>query len=223
MSWQPPGFDQAGWQPDGWQPGTDGLIEVPNVVGETQAAGTTTLEGDGFVVSVSTAYSDAVAIGLIISQSPNGGEFAPSGGTVNIVVSLGPQPDEDNSGGWGFLVQYELERRRKAERERRRRQLQEETEQIEAPVDKSIAQLLRKQERKDERRDEINRLKELVKSDRNQKAASAYNSKVGEAFRAAMERGTFSTLERLERELRRAQEEEEFMLVVARFLASLNG
>src|SRR5688572_26932117 len=67
------------------------LVEVPDVVGETQAAGTTTLEGVGFVVSVSTAYSAGVAVGLIISQSPEGGEFAASGSTVAIVVSLGPQ------------------------------------------------------------------------------------------------------------------------------------
>jgi hypothetical protein len=68
------------------------LVEVPDVVGETQAAGTATLEGEGFVVSVSTAYSESVAAGLIISQDPEGGEMAVEGSTVNIVVSLGPQP-----------------------------------------------------------------------------------------------------------------------------------
>jgi hypothetical protein len=69
------------------------LVEVPDVVGETQAAGTTTLEGEGFVVSVSTAFSASVAAGLIISQDPEGGEFAASGSTVAIVVSLGPQSE----------------------------------------------------------------------------------------------------------------------------------
>jgi hypothetical protein len=74
-------------------------VEVPDVVGETQAAGTTTLEGVGFVVSVSTEYSASVAVGLIISQSPEGGEFAASGSTVAIVVSLGLEPEAEPVGG----------------------------------------------------------------------------------------------------------------------------
>lgn len=73
--------------------------EVPDVVGETEAAGTATLEGEGFVVSVTTAYSPSVAVGLIISQDPEGGETAPPASTVEIVVSLGPQPVADNQGG----------------------------------------------------------------------------------------------------------------------------
>src|SRR5688572_30114513 len=66
------------------------LVEVPDVLGETQAAGTTELETALFVVSVTTAYSPSVAAGLIISQDPEGGEFAAEGSTVAIVVSLGP-------------------------------------------------------------------------------------------------------------------------------------
>lgn len=76
-------------------------VEVPDVVGETQAAGTATLEGDGFVVSVSTAYSDSVAVGLIISQDPTGGSFAQLGSTVEIVVSLGPEPVVEQPSGAG--------------------------------------------------------------------------------------------------------------------------
>jgi hypothetical protein len=68
------------------------LVEVPDVVGETQAAGTLELETALFDVAVTTAYSPTVAIGLIISQSPAGGEDAPEGATVTITVSLGPEP-----------------------------------------------------------------------------------------------------------------------------------
>jgi len=74
------------------------LVEVPDVVGETQAAGTATLEGEGFVVAVSTAYSSTVAAGLIISQDPVGGVEYPAGGTVEIVVSLGEAPVSENKG-----------------------------------------------------------------------------------------------------------------------------
>ena len=64
-------------------------VTVPNVVGQSQASGTTTLEGDGFVVAVATAYSSSVAEGLIISQSPAAGAEAGEGSTVTITVSLG--------------------------------------------------------------------------------------------------------------------------------------
>ena len=65
------------------------LVEVPDVVGQSQASGTTELEGEGFDVAVSTAYSDVVAAGTIISQSPTAGSDAIEGSTVTITVSLG--------------------------------------------------------------------------------------------------------------------------------------
>jgi hypothetical protein len=74
-------------------------VEVPDVVGELEADGTTTLETALFVVSVSTEYSASVAAGLIISQDPVGGSFAASGSTVAIVVSLGPEPVAEQSQG----------------------------------------------------------------------------------------------------------------------------
>jgi hypothetical protein len=66
-----------------------GLVTVQDVVGQSQAAGTALLVGDGFVVSVSTEYSSTVQAGFIISQSPTGGSSAPFGSAVAIVVSLG--------------------------------------------------------------------------------------------------------------------------------------
>jgi len=75
-------------------------VQVPNVVGETQAAGTTDLTNAGFLTAVVTAYSSSVAAGTIISQDPIGGTFALPGSTVTITVSLGPQPvDEQPVGG----------------------------------------------------------------------------------------------------------------------------
>src|SRR5687767_4565893 len=123
------------------------LVEVPDVVGETQAAGTTELETALFVVSVTTAYSPSVAVGLIISQDPEGGQFASEGSTVTITVSLGPEPvSEETSGGWQFLIDYELERRRRREREKRQQALEAETDEIQDDLDRAIAQELRKQE-----------------------------------------------------------------------------
>lgn len=70
-------------------PDAGGDVVVPDVVGNDQATGTATLEGEGFVVQVASAYSASVAIGDIITQSPSGGSEAEAGSTVIITVSLG--------------------------------------------------------------------------------------------------------------------------------------
>jgi hypothetical protein len=188
------------------------LVEVPDVVGETQAAGTTTLETALFVVSVTTDYSSSVAAGLIISQSPVGGSFAAQGSTVGIVVSLGPEPsDEQPSGGWAFYNDYEIELRRRRKRKKERDELEAETERIQNELDRSIAQLLREQEAKDEKRADLNRLKELAKKHADLEAARQYSERVATAYARAITQGNFSALEALDRELQRAREEDEFM------------
>jgi hypothetical protein len=64
---------------------------VPNVVGVTQAAATTSITGAGLVVgTVTTASSATVASGSVISESPSAGTSVSSGSTVNLVVSTGP-------------------------------------------------------------------------------------------------------------------------------------
>jgi hypothetical protein len=67
------------------------LVTVPNVVGETQAQGTSDITALGLTVSVATAYSSVVAAGLIISQVPAGGSQVSPGSSVDITVSLGEQ------------------------------------------------------------------------------------------------------------------------------------
>lgn len=100
-------------------------VEVPDVVGETQAAGTTTLETALFVVAVETAYSDSVAEGLIISQSPTAGSFANSGSTVTITVSLGPEPVAEEPIGGHFIPQKDYRPELDARRIREREELRE--------------------------------------------------------------------------------------------------
>lgn len=195
-------------------------VEVPDVVGETQAAGTATLEGDGFVVSVTTAYSDSVAEGLIISQDPAGGEFAASGATVAIVVSLGPEPEEAEqpSGGWLFLNTYEAELQRRRAREKARRELEEETERIEDALDREIAQFMRVQEAKDEKREDFERLAKLAKANADLEAARRYSERVATAYARVLSQGNYSAIEALDRELKRAREEEDFIVLALMLL-----
>lgn len=62
---------------------------VPNVVGNLEKDAANSLSSAGFKVEKSYQYSDSVAAGKVISQSPNGGTSAASGSKVTIVISQG--------------------------------------------------------------------------------------------------------------------------------------
>jgi hypothetical protein len=66
-------------------------INVPNVVGDTQAVATTAITGAGLTVGTVTQGSSAtVASGNVISETPAAGTSAASGSSVALVVSTGP-------------------------------------------------------------------------------------------------------------------------------------
>jgi beta-lactam-binding protein with PASTA domain len=68
-------------------------VLVPNVVGLTQAAATTTITGAGLTLGTVTQQSSAtVAAGLVISESPTAGTSVAAKSTVSLVVSSGPAP-----------------------------------------------------------------------------------------------------------------------------------
>ena len=63
---------------------------VPNVVGLTQADANTAIVDAGLVVgTITDAFSNTVAAGIVISQVPVGGTAAAGGSDVNFVISLG--------------------------------------------------------------------------------------------------------------------------------------
>jgi hypothetical protein len=80
------------------QNGQAATVAVPNVVGMTQAAATTSITGTDLVLgTVSTASSDSVASGSVISSSPAGGTFVNVGSAVQLLVSTGtPTPPPPN-------------------------------------------------------------------------------------------------------------------------------
>lgn len=201
------------WADDFWAAGlwaTDEAVTVPDVVGETQAAGTATLEGDGFVVAVETAYSSVVAAGLIISQSPIGGSSAAPGSTVTITVSLGDAPvaDAQPSGGWpGFDHEWWRWQRRKKELE----EAEEEVEEIADEIDRNIGLLLQEQERKDEERKALARLSKLVSA---LPIETDQTERVQRALELAKQKQSLASYERLEREFKRMNEEDEFAFLL---------
>lgn len=64
---------------------------VSNVVGKTYEEAKVKLSEQGFAATSVETYSDDVAKGLVISQSPVAGDQAPSGSIVTLKISLGPE------------------------------------------------------------------------------------------------------------------------------------
>jgi len=67
-----------------------GQVEVPGVIGRTEAAAVSLLTTEGFVPDVISEPNEFVLPGLVASQSPEGGEMADKGSAVRIVISSGP-------------------------------------------------------------------------------------------------------------------------------------
>jgi YVTN family beta-propeller protein len=75
-------------------------VAVPNVVGQTQAAATTSITGAGLIVgTVSEQSSGTIASGDVISESPAADTNVASGSAVNLVVSTGSSSGGSGSGG----------------------------------------------------------------------------------------------------------------------------
>ena len=70
--------------------GVPGTVAVPSVIGQTQTAASAPLTSVGLAMgTVTTASSDTVPSGSIISQSPGAGTQVAVGSTVNLLVSSG--------------------------------------------------------------------------------------------------------------------------------------
>ena len=70
--------------------GSEG-IEVPKVIGLTEAEAVSNLEQKGFTVNKTEGFDQYIKEGSIISQSPEGGSKAASGATVTICISKGAE------------------------------------------------------------------------------------------------------------------------------------
>lgn len=66
-------------------------VEIPDVTGKSEEEAKNTLTQAGFQVNSAKAYSDDVAEGMVISQSPVAGSKAPAGSTMTLTVSMGAE------------------------------------------------------------------------------------------------------------------------------------
>jgi beta-lactam-binding protein with PASTA domain/tRNA A-37 threonylcarbamoyl transferase component Bud32 len=65
-------------------------VDVPNVVGQTQAVATTTLQNGGLAVGPVTTQISTQADGIVLSTNPASGQKADKNSHVALVVSAGP-------------------------------------------------------------------------------------------------------------------------------------
>jgi len=88
---------------------SSGPIAVPNVIGNTEAAAVAAINAAGLSPSVtSRPYSNVVAAGRVITQSPAGGVNVGPGATVQLAVSRGPAPVGGGATGVPTLSQWAL-------------------------------------------------------------------------------------------------------------------
>lgn len=68
-----------------------GSVDIPNVVGQSEADAVSALTAEGFVSNKTYSYSSTVASGYVISQSPEGDSQGKKGDTITIEISQGPE------------------------------------------------------------------------------------------------------------------------------------
>jgi len=120
------------------------------------------------------------------------------------------------SGGWDKLSQFDDHIKRKREQEQQRQSNLEAINRIESPVDSEIAKILQADVRQAETEKRLKDLEQLVaKSFRNEDLPRVreFNERVAKAFVRANVQGNFSAIQAFEREMERAIEEEEFLLM----------
>ncbi len=79
------------------------IAMVPDVVGEIRAQAESMLVADGFVTGrVSSFNHPSIPAGAVSGQTPVGGAVAEFGSKVDLLISLGPAPEDVDDDGDGF-------------------------------------------------------------------------------------------------------------------------
>jgi len=123
--------------------------------------------------------------------------------------------EEANSGGYGAINAYDSYQRK---RKRRKKEYDELLDELKAlpEVEAEIARIMQAQLRREQEAKEVTELEGMVvrmQAEASDMLAEAYNDRVTRALERAADKATYSRLQAFERELDRAREEEEFLLM----------
>ncbi len=117
---------------------------------------------------------------------------------------------ETNSGGWEWWAAYEHEMYEREKALRKRQKRRKKAEKIKDDLIRAIALAERDLEEEASRKRELAKLTLLA-----YQYQDSLNKELGRIIQEAVERQTFSAMERMEREIKRAKEDEEHFLIVA--------
>ena len=185
--------------------GTTGFAWTPSGALDVEA----TLAGS---TGWDTAPTGALDVEATLAGS-TGFTWTPTGNLVDTDAATTITPA---GGGWmplsDFYDRYKVEQK---EREEERKRIKADIAVIEDDTDAQIAKLLHEQMEREAREQELTELEAYVaKSYADpQVLAVEYNEKVAKAYVRAAAQMNFSAMEALERELDRAIEEEEFLMI----------
>jgi hypothetical protein len=125
------------------------------------------------------------------------------------------EPEQSATGGFWFAFDQEMVRR---DRERKKRQrLEEEAEKIQDKLDRELVIELRKAADERDRLDDLRKLSLLAEKHK-KTIANNLSERVMLSLERALAKGNYSALEAFEREIKRAREEEEFLMSAVKFL-----
>lgn len=127
-----------------------------------------------------------------------------------------PEAEERPSGGWEwFENEYYLREAERAARKKKRKKAKK----IKDKLIRAIAIAERDIEDEDARQNELRRLVRIVEENR---LHMIFDARLDKIIQEAIDRQTYSTMERMERELTRYKEQEEqFLLIAAEILFEL--
>ena len=198
-----------------------------DAIGNLAAAGALSISG---AADLSGSDIDIVASGSLsitgVAALTAVGQLLAAGsivvtGAATLDDGQAPEPESPTateSFSGGFVVAYEREVARRRRERKKRQEREEEAERIEEETTREIARLLHEQEAKDARRAELQRLSELVDTYARRGTQATLNDRVEKAIQKAAAKQTVWSLYALERELKRAHEEEEFILSALQFV-----
>lgn len=168
--------------------------------------------------AVETGWTFNTSTGVLTIETDTVGDFGPytvtgtnAGGSDNsnaFNVTITAIPDVSATGGFWFDYDREYIRRKAKQEEleeaRRKAKL------LQNAIDREIAELLQAEEKEKARLEELKRLSELA--NKHQRTVTfELGQNVAKAAQRAQKQGNFSAMEALERNLRIAKEEEEFL------------
>ena len=187
---------------------------------------------DTLTASGTAVHADKIASGTpsleTITASATGNSTGPrtATGTPSIPgitatsVAIGPPVEEEErpAGGYGALNWYDGYRQKKR---KRKKELEKAIAEIEDEVDRLIAIELHKDLETERHEQELAELEALISetySEAQLAAAQAISNRVAKAYTRAALQGNYSAIEAFEREMERAREEEEFLLLAMALL-----